>query len=101
MYSIYPHIAVENLRADHNRLVLPHQHIEADPVLIMWTMSSKHSRGFKHFVPLVQKDSRKEMFNLNVEDMLENAKFVQCKTPYHIDLTQKYCYQKEVVNVAQ
>ena len=61
-------------------------------------MSSKHSRGFNHFVPLVQKDSRKELFDLNVEDMLENAQFVQCTTPYHIDLTQEYFHQKEVVN---
>ena len=96
VHSIYPHIAVENLRADHNRLVLPCEQIE-DPVMIMWTMSSKHSMGFNHFVPLVQKDSRKELLDLNVEDMLENAKLVQCTTPFHIDLTEDYYHQEEVI----
>lgn len=56
VYTMFPHIALRQLRADFNRLILPAEdnYLMDEPIIIMWTKSSEKSNRYGHFVPVVK-----------------------------------------------
>ena len=55
--SVYPHVALANLRNDFHRLILPNNLDGAGSIVrILWAMCSWNSTRFGHLVPLVERD---------------------------------------------
>ena len=55
--SVYPHVALSNLRNDFHRLILPSNlDCTGSTVRILWAMCSWNSTRFGHLVPLVEHD---------------------------------------------
>ena len=53
LFGVYPRTpALHNIRNDHHRMFLPHDHNCTEMVAIMWTRTHQNSFSFDHFVPL-------------------------------------------------
>lgn len=55
IFSVYPDIALQNLRGDFHRIIFPkNRQCALEPCVIMWTTATSMSASFNHFVPLVR-----------------------------------------------
>lgn len=55
IFSVYPHIQLQNLRGDLHRIMYPQEPCDQSQMcFIMWTQATFKANEFNHFVPLVR-----------------------------------------------
>ena len=57
-------------------------------LFILCGQSSKNSRGFNHFIPLVRRDFSHALIDVNVEEILGNQAYIKSQHVCHINLTR-------------